>query len=81
MIVNIILHELLGAAELNMLVHELRHIFLIIHELHQVLLHDGVLIGGCLKTGLLTHPIPTHTFVINDLIDTLTMRKLLEERL
>ena len=56
-----------------MLVHEFWQIFLIIHELHQVLLHDSVLIGGSLKTGLLTNPIPTYTFVVNDLINALTM--------
>ena len=57
-----------------MLIHEFRHIFLIIHELHQVRLHYSVLISGSLKTGLLTHPVATHAFVINDLIDTLSMR-------
>ena len=76
--VNVVFHKLLCAAELDVLIHELRHVFFIIHELNQVLLHDCVLVRGSLEPGQWTHPIAAYTFVFIDLVDTLPHRKLLE---
>lgn len=47
--VNVILHELFSSTELYVLVHELWNKVSVIHELEQVLLHDGVLVRCLLK--------------------------------
>ena len=70
--VDVVFHKLFCASKLDMLVHELWHIFFIIHKLHQVLLHDSVLVRCSLETGQRTQTISSHSFIFIDLVDALS---------
>ena len=63
-----------------MLVHELGHVIGMIHELDQILLHDRILVSGCLKSRHGAVPVPAHASVFIHRVDALTSGECLEER-
>ena len=63
-----------------MLIHELRHVIGMIHELDQILLHDRILVSCCLKSRHRAVSVPAHASVFIHGVDTLTRGECLKER-
>ena len=79
--INVIFHKLLCSSELHMLIHQLGHKISVIHELHHVLLHDCVLVGGFLEARQGALSLPHQSFVVLvDVIHAVTDRHLFEKR-